>query len=165
MKRLIGWALAVVLALTGCAATPAQSEPSEPVAPKAAYLAPKEGALLASDDLVAHPEVAVVHDMGTLKTTDAPQVWIDKACLDIADREWLLSLNGVPIVVVGHGDGLYAFAERLDFPVEMPAGASGDPDKEGFCVWLQRVDGASMRGFTELTVDAILDACGQMTAS
>jgi hypothetical protein len=87
MKRLIGWALAVVLALTGCAATPAQSEPSEPVAPKAAYLAPKEGALLASDDLVAHPEVAVVHDMGTLKTTDAPQVWIDKACLDIADRE------------------------------------------------------------------------------
>jgi hypothetical protein len=106
--------------------------------------------------------------MAALEAAGAPQVWIDMACLDMTDTDWLLSLSGVPIAVIGYGDSLYAFAEWLSFPIEMPAGMATDPDEPGFCVWLQTADkhgevtGQSMRSFDELTAEAVLAACGQM---
>jgi len=106
--------------------------------------------------------VTVVRDMDALKAADTQALWIDAACLDRADGGWLAALEGVPIAVIGYGDGLYAFAERLGFPIEVPAGASGDSNKKGFCVWLRRADGQSMHGFSALSVQAVLDACAQM---
>lgn len=172
MKRLaLFTAIACSLLLAACTAgnTLAAQSPTAPVEIIAAYFAPEDGAALADGDLSAHPEVSVVRSMSELKVAKAPQLWIDAAYLDDADRDWLLSLNGVPIVVAGHGDGLYAFAERLDFPIEMPAGTKTDPYKRGFCVWLQMMDergfgSQSIRSGDELTVQAILDTCEKLVA-
>jgi len=160
-----------VLVLAGCAAAPQKEQAQHgTAATEAVYLAPQDGMALAADDLAANPQVLVVHDMDAVKTAGAKEVWIDKACLDTADGDWLLSLSGVPVVAAGYGDGLYAFGERLSFPIEMPEGAVADPEKAGFCVWLKTTDAqghtnCSMRGGEELTVRALSDMCKQMTAA
>ncbi len=159
------------LLLGGCAADtlPAAQTQTAPAAITAAYFAPETGAALADSDLSAHPEVAVVRSMRELKAAEAPQVWIDAAFLDDADKDWLLSLSGVPIAVTGCGDGLYVFAERLGFPIEMSAGTKTDPYKRGCCVWLQNLDARgfgsqSIRSGEELTVRAVLDMCEKLLA-
>ncbi len=172
MKRLaILIAVACALLMVGCAAggEPVTEVKAAPIETVAAYFAPEDGAALTDSDLEAHPEVAVVRSMRELKAAEVPQVWIDAAYLDEADKDWLLSLNGVPIVVAGHGDGLYAFAERLDFSIEMPAGTKTDAYKRGFCVWLQVLNergfgSQSIRSGDELTVQAILDTCEKLLA-
>jgi hypothetical protein len=162
-------AAVVALLLSGCApaAAPAVQTQAPPVETAAAYFAPEIGAALPDNDLNAHPEISVVHSMRELKAANAPQVWIDAEYLDDTDRDWLLSLNGVPVVVVGHGDGLYAFAERLRFPIEMPAGTHVDQYKKGYCVWTQMLDergfgSQSIRSGEELTVQAILDTSAKL---
>ncbi len=157
------------LLLGGCTAdtAPASQTQTAPVPVAAAYFAPETGAALADGDLTACPEVSVVRNMHELKTAEAPQVWIDAAYLDDADKDWLLTLNGIPVVVTGHGDGLYAFAERLGFPIEMPAGTKTDPYKRGYCVWLQTLDergfgSQSIRSGDKLSVQAILDTCEKL---
>lgn len=169
--RWIAILLGACLLLGGCQADtlPAAQAQTAPVLVTAAYFAPETGAALADSDLEAHPEVAVVRGMRELKAVDAPQVWIDAAYLDDADKDWLLSLNGVSIVVTGCGDGMYTFAERLGFPIEMPAGTKTDPYKRGYCVWLQTLDergfgSQSIRSGEELTAQAILDTCKKLLA-
>ena len=158
------------LLLGGCTAdiVPAAQTPT-PAAITAAYFAPETGAALTDSDLSAHTEVAVVRSMHELEAADAPQVWIDAAFLDDTDKDWLLSLSGVPIAVVGCGDGLYVFAEQLGFPIEMPAGAKTDPYKRGYCVWMQTLDARgfgsqSIRSGEELSVQAVLDMCEKLLA-
>lgn len=159
------------LLLGGCTVdtVPAAQTQTMPALITAAYFAPETGAVLTDSDLSKHPEVAVVRSMRELKAADAPQVWIDAAYLDDADKDWLLSLNGVPIVVAGCGDGMYTFAERLGFPIEMPAGTKTDPYKRGYCVWMQALDergfgSQSIRSGEELTAQAILDTCEKLLA-
>lgn len=162
-------ALVCTLLLAGCGADTVQPDAqAAQIEMTAAYLAPEQNAALPDGELAAHPEIATVRSMDALKAAETPQVWIDAACIAQADRDWLLSLNDVPIAVVGYGDGLYAFAERLDFPVEMPAGTVTDPDKPGFCVWMQTENGdrQRIRSFEQaLAVTGILDACNGMDAA
>ena len=155
----------------GCAPDMIQTEIEQTtrVQTAAVYFAAENGAKLMEDDLTAHPEVAVVQTMDALRAADPPQVWIDAARAGMADKDWLLSLNGVPVVIIGYGDSLYAFAEMMGFPIEIPFGTVTYPDKPGFCIWLQQMDergfgSQTMREGEELTVTAILDACSILLA-
>jgi hypothetical protein len=170
MKRFVIFiAMLSALLAAGCAPDTTQTEAGQTtlVQTAAVYLAPEDGAKLTEDDLSAHPEVVVVRTMDLLRAADSPQVWIDAACVGLADKDWLLSQNGVPVVIIGYGDSLYAFAELMGFPIEMPYGTVTYPDKPGFCIWLQTMyergfGSQTMREGEELTAQAIRDACAML---
>jgi hypothetical protein len=161
----------LVVALSGCAPAAAQT-PSVSPEIRAVYLAPKEGGTLAADDLAAHPEVALVTRMDDLKRAAAGgvPVWIDRDAAAGADMVWLRALD-CPIVVVGCGDGLYAFGGLLDFGIEIPQGTTMDESAPGFSVWATVTEKSGfvsqrMKGFQDrpIRVEEIFSAIEEVTA-
>ena len=152
---LVGICLAAML--SGCAPETAIQPDKEF---RAVYFAPRDGGSLSKDDLAAHPEIAVVHTMQEVKQAAAngTPVWVDRAAADDADAAWLRALES-PVAVLGCGDGLYAFASLLGFPIEVPEGAQMDEEAQGFCVWASVTEKSGfvsqrMKGYKDTPVTA-----------
>lgn len=129
LTRLLCAALTVIIVCTGCTARPQSSEPSgrrRENPPAAVYLAPQSGAQLASSDLAAHPEIAVVHTMAELESAAVTRtpIWIDKSVVDAVAPEWVAGRveERYPLVVIGYGSPDYAF--RVAVPV-LPGNPGG----------------------------------------
>jgi len=117
--------------------------------------------------------VKVVHRFDDLKTSasEGIAIWIDKNAAEQVDLDWLRKppQQEDPIALIGYGNALYAFREKLNaFGIEGPrADWNHEALAPGFSVWMWRDDSGKSRsawnlGYREpATVDnvrAVTDA-------
>ena len=133
---------------------------------RAVYLVQSPGEL-SSEDLRAHPEVAVTGSFEEFKghARAKTALWIDRNAVSRVDNQWLHDppQKFYPLVLVGESNELCAFRETLTgFGIEGPPADCSTP-AFGFSVWMLREEkGSSVSAFMKgdhqkPTVQGILD--------
>jgi hypothetical protein len=109
---------------------------------KAVYIVGEEQQL-SDEELLQHPEIAVVKNFDKLKETiksTKASIWIDKSALHLVDVDWLHQKpqKYYPLVLVGYNNALYSFREKLaGFNIEGPyVDWSEEKLEPGFSVWI-----------------------------
>ena len=166
MKKLA--LILVFFLLTSCISN-VMGKPAVPL--KAVYFVHGQGEL-SSEDLQAHPEVAVVHTFDEFKQHAKQKValWVDKNAtpFEPGQEKWINDAPQTyyPIVLIGTSDTLYAFRDLLRLCCFMgPADNYPGVNAPGFSViqWKQGNEPDArnvilLQGFNQkLTVQAILE--------
>ena len=129
----------IFLSLAGCSFHPGSKEAPSPSF-KAVYFFQKE-AQLSSEDLGAHPEVAVVQTFDAFKKYGHQKtaLWIDRSAtpFNSEQEKWINEVPQAyyPIVLVGTSDTLYSFRDLLRLCCFLgPAGITSGFDAPGFSI-------------------------------
>lgn len=161
MFRVKTFFLFAMLFVMGCT-----SVPETPI--KAVYLVQGVGQL-SSQDLQAHPEVAVTDSFDEFKEIAETKValWIDINAVDLVDIEWLSQSPQAfyPVVLVGNGDEACSFFNTIHyFSFEVPCCLDCSSQPPGFSVNIQTsASKGHMQGYKQPpTVQDILDITDQL---
>ncbi len=109
---------------------------------KAVYLTRKGFGVISKKELNAHPEVLAVSNFASLsevlKNGRHIAIWIDKSAINLLPKWWLTKYpqRFYPIVVLGYGNDIYAFCDKLNFPLIEPYTGSENLTAPGFSVWM-----------------------------